>query len=555
MRGGIMSSDLDAVSISLLIDSLLVLLAIWACSCLAAGCWLAGLRHAVAAVRRMLVDGAHAQRSPSTAAKSSSGGGGAGALSSLVTLMCGQLGAGILSLPYAAALIGAPAAAALIALMAGLNVATLRFLVQQVDHHRADLLCGRDGASYERLVHLALGPHWGKACSGVVLLAQWGSLVGFLVILVGLAVPVVQSRWGGDHVMDEHEVVKVRAALAFSLALLLLFPLSLYQAIHKLACVSVMAIAAVLWTAGVLIALGLPCIGHESVGPSPSAAGHDGECESELEKWLDAVPIIVFAFNCHQQLVPIHGETNRTARRLMPGRVIPAAVCLCCALYVATAVSGSALFGAAVPGNVLLAFDDGTAHSSARRAGPLSIGAATVVALGDSAKLLMAAHIALAYPVVLFPLLRALDTESERCCEASDGGGGGGGGDSGNSDSRSSGGEFLPLLDGSSTSALRPPLTTSSIDALSAAHDDDDSSTTAFHATEGIRRAGPSTSRRQLHALRNLMCILSTAACAVFVPKVQDVFSVVGGLFGSLVVFVFPCCTFLSANHPLRSHC
>ena len=88
-----------------------------------------------------------------------------------------------------------------------------------------------------------------------------------------------------------------------------------------------------------------------------------------------------------------------------------------------------------------------------------------------------------------------------------------------------------------------------------AAHDDDDSSTTAFHATEGIRRAGPSTSRRQLHALRNLMCILSTAACAVFVPKVQDVFSVVGGLFGSLVVFVFPCCTFLSANHPLRSHC
>jgi len=35
--------------------------------------------------------------------------------------------------------------------------------------------------------------------------------------------------------------------------------------------------------------------------------------------------------------------------------------------------------------------------------------------------------------------------------------------------------------------------------------------------------------------------VLCTAACAVFVPAVEDVFSVVAGIFGSLIVFVIPC--------------
>ena len=130
---------------------------------------------------------------------------GGGAWASLSTLVCGQLGAGILSLPYAAALVGGTAAVVLIVVMAAANVVTLRILAAQVDVHRAAVLStGTGGSSYERVATAALGARWGKVSSAVVLLCQWGSLVGFLVILVSLAIPVVQHRWGGGELEHRH---------------------------------------------------------------------------------------------------------------------------------------------------------------------------------------------------------------------------------------------------------------------------------------------------------------------------------------------------------------
>lgn len=52
-------------------------------------------------------------------------------------------------------------------------------------------------------------------------------------------------------------------------------------------------------------------------------------------------------------------------------------------------------------------------------------------------------------------------------------------------------------------------------------------------------------------ALKNFAVVCSTATLAVFLPKVQSVFSIVGGLFGSLIVFVFPCAMRLKEDDQL----
>ena len=272
------------------------------------------------------------------------GSGGGGAWGTLVTLLCSQLGAGILSLPFAASLVGAPAAAALISGMAVLNVLTLWALTAAVDQQRPAMGGpGGCGFSYERLAALQLGPAAGRATSLIVLCTQFGALIAFLVILIGLAVPLAAASWPAA--VTALGVDGLRAALAFSLAACVLFPLSLYQEIHKLALVAVLAIAAVLWTAGVVLSLGAPRLLH---GPFPSPAA-----APTVTDWLDAVPIVVFAFNCHQQLPPVHGQARPAARQLTSSVVVPAAVAICCALYTATALCGYARFGEHTPGESL----------------------------------------------------------------------------------------------------------------------------------------------------------------------------------------------------------
>ena len=83
-----------------------------------------------------------------------------------------------------------------------------------------------------------------------------------------------------------------------------------------------------------------------------------------------------------------------------PIQVLPFSLMFCTCIYIITAVAGYVRFAGATKGDILLNFDaDGKASWQ-----------------GDSSKLLMALHVVLAYPVVLFPALRAIDSEFPNTC-------------------------------------------------------------------------------------------------------------------------------------------
>ena len=228
-----------------------------------------------------------------------------------------------------------------------------------------------------------------QATSVIVFLGQFGSLVAFLVVLVGLAVPVFQAHgWLGGL-----SAVVLRAVIAFGLCVGLLFPLSMFRQIHKLALPAVLAILAVLWTAAVIT-----MTGAQDVPALTELEATRGDAD-----WLGAIPIVVFGFNCHQQAVPVHGGTAANSRPSTRGWVLAAAILFCFVVYVTTAVAGYAAFGNATNGNILLSCAAGHRCDEGHRRFQDS-------PLVDSAKLVMAAHIALAYPVVLFPCLRAMDS-------------------------------------------------------------------------------------------------------------------------------------------------
>ena len=275
---------------------------------------------------------------------------GGTAFDGLVTLCCGCAGAGILSLPFALKLVGVVPGAVMIAVVAAANVVTLRMLAVLTDRHRDAM--ARTQYSYETLVLHSLGPKAGTATGVIVFLTQFGSLVAFLVILVGLAVPVFEAH----HWLDALSTRSLRAVIAFSLCIVLLFPLSLLEKIHQLSLSSLLAIVSVLWTAAVIIFTGAKDV---------AVLGHHELLAGDAD-WLGAMPIVVFGFNCHQQMVPIHGGTTTSARAHTRGWVVVLAISICCILYVATATAGYARFGNSTNGNILLSFKDSPLVDSAK---------------------------------------------------------------------------------------------------------------------------------------------------------------------------------------------
>ena len=114
------------------------------------------------------------------------------------------------------------------------------------------------------------------------------------------------------------------------------------------------------------------------------------------EGLLVSLPIVVFGFNAHLQTPIVCAEVltlcqkARVARRVMTA-AIASALALCAALYTAAALAGTLCYGEGVRNDILGSLAHAASSADDRLAGT----AATA----------MAAHLLLAYPVVLYPLL------------------------------------------------------------------------------------------------------------------------------------------------------
>ncbi|ELR11170.1 transmembrane amino acid transporter protein [Acanthamoeba castellanii str. Neff] len=101
-----------------------------------------------------------------------------------------------------------------------------------------------------------------------------------------------------------------------------------------------------------------------------------------------AVPLVVFSLGCHLQVVPVYHSLKREKKPWL-GPTLVASVMTCICVYLATGVMGYLRFGNDSQGDILGNF-------------PVSD------IMLDVGKLLMAAHISLAYPVNLYPCTKSV---------------------------------------------------------------------------------------------------------------------------------------------------
>lgn len=285
-------------------------------------------------------------------------------------------GAGILSFPFAIAQGGIVLGALATCLVGLLNFGTLRLLLWQSETHHHALLGKR--SCYEDVVEICAGPVTARFAALVILFNQFGSAVGYQIVLLDLLCPVIMHFLRADKVDD----TLIRMCITLVVAICMLWPLSLFRRIHELACVSSIAAMAVFGAAAV--------ISWEAANAGPDVdislmliGSPLGICR--------ALPLFVFAMNMHIQSVPIHAGLLASSQRLMMRSfVAPMAMFCCMVAYIVPGTLAAVQFGSDTPGDVLEAYSN-----------------ADLLMAGT--KCAMAIHLALGYPVVLFPMLRTLE--------------------------------------------------------------------------------------------------------------------------------------------------
>lgn len=386
-------------------------------------------------------------------------------------LLIAAAGAGVLSYPYATEQQGILLITGLTCGFAMVNAFTLSIVGAAA--HRAGAVDGLP--SYEATIGHWLGIGWQRFAAGSVICGSIGALSGFTVIICDLLSPLLLAAAGGPACSENDsgecsDILRFMSqrwfiALAFGA---LLLPLTSGPSLGGLSHSSVLAAASV---AAVTLVLGM----HVGAVDEPRASsGGRGTFDwaDARSFWgvVRGIPIIVFALGNHLQLVPLWDDMvgravrrSRTRRQRDGAEAAPtmelevaaaadegsiaslcstpddtmcaeedvragytsltwamvAAAGLCTLLYTVTGSLGYAAFGSDVCGDVLrnmgapgtpaVACIDGDTAPGQQ---PDGTGGA-LAAWNVVAKALMAIHVALAYPVILFPCKMTLLTAYE----------------------------------------------------------------------------------------------------------------------------------------------
>jgi amino acid permease len=351
--------------------------------------------------------------------------------------------------------------------------------------------------SYEEVVLHAVGRRAYRAAVACILVSTVGTLIGFFIITGDLASAPLQ-HWcsstdaaGGTHVDCAWRGLTSRAAVTFLFATLVVLPLSGVRQLKSLAESSSIAVATVLMVTALVVVRGAQSLQHSL--PLDDRGREDVRYGPRSISLMVGVPIVIFALGNQLQVPTVFFEAGHAGDddQSTEGRLAPlqrrftavAAVTTagCVAVYLATGLFGYLNFGDATKGDVLDNYDLGDG-------------------LADAAKLSMAVHITLAFPIALYPGRACLTLLWRTRKQAGGGGDGGGSSSTGSSEAAPLVGEPLAL----------------SVASVSAA---------------------PS---RALDWAQTVAMVYSTAAAAVLFPQVQVVFGLLGATISVSVIYLFP---------------
>lgn len=296
-------------------------------------------------------------------------------------LIIGAAGAGILSFPYAIMRAGVLLGSLACIIFAFLNYYALRILTKFAVFP-TNSKYARDGhcpSSYYNLIGSRMGPTAARIANITIYIGISGALIGYLVIIADLTCPVIKQVLGDSSFFASRPFVTVFFVLCVAL------PLSTVPGLEGLVISSILAVLSVFVVVCAVI--------WRSVDKASNGALADEISYTTPPSWwsiFEAMPIMLFAFSCPLQAVAVafelntgfEGDAEQTDKSMKVATAIT--IILCGFMYLSVGLFGYIQFGPATVGIVL----DNYGESDA---------------MANVARVLMAAHVALAYPVVSYP--------------------------------------------------------------------------------------------------------------------------------------------------------
>ena len=210
----------------------------------------------------------------------------------------------------------------------------------------------------------------------------FASCTAYLIVIGDFLTPLVESLLPN---LSDARTVTVTVACTF-----IMFPLSLYPELRRLAPFSAFAMSA-LWLLVVLIVIStLQVLQDNDQAPDIHWVTRRFPVE-EWYGWFRVLPIIAFSFNGQPVLVPLFAELQTSLKPKAFSQVILPSTVTASVMFISVGFLGYLQFGNDVQADVLLEFDDNDTF-------------ANVVRIAISIAVML--H----YPLVLFPMRQSLDS-------------------------------------------------------------------------------------------------------------------------------------------------
>ena len=240
----------------------------------------------------------------------------ASALSTACNLINCAIGTGVLGVPFAIRQTGAVLGAATLCVVASISLFTLNVLCRGARVYRA--------SSYQELVRKSIGRVASHAVSLILVVCIFGTCVACTVVAAD-AFTEVNTRCFGSN----FPILANRRLIVSATSVGIALPLSLLRSVEQMTFASAFSVLALLVTAAIVVAKGFEPMstlihddiihsrvhGGPSYGQTPwSSDDVPGKEEGAIKPWVFdtgtvlALPVFVFAFQCHAQVVSIFAE-------------------------------------------------------------------------------------------------------------------------------------------------------------------------------------------------------------------------------------------------------
>ncbi|KDO31736.1 hypothetical protein SPRG_03656 [Saprolegnia parasitica CBS 223.65] len=221
---------------------------------------------------------------------------------SMFTMTVSIVGAGVLALPYAVNQVGVLLGIGIILLGACLAYYSLFLLVvcSDISHE----------TSYMHLAHATSGPRLAMFVQGVICMNLLGTAVGFFVASSELILLVVKPTqyFGAIEMGSDRDT---RNALIGALCLCFVYPLSLFRSLSSLRFSSLFSILCIVF---LTITVVVKYFQFAHLGFAPDfwyQCEHLTMFNFKPSRILTAVPLVVFAYTCHPNVLPIYLQLKR----------------------------------------------------------------------------------------------------------------------------------------------------------------------------------------------------------------------------------------------------